>query len=120
MSSFLDDIREETTAHLIATGNLLPSPPKPRPTWTSLGYRAEIDRRICTCGAPPVETVRIYHREESSDGAIRAQLLDTETVLQFPPAHLGRVEILPRRVTVCPACLTAHGFTLPESEPENA
>ena len=109
-NTFLEDLEEETTALLIAEGNLRREKVKPAfiPQWTHQGYIAQLQRIYCTCGYSYDHFLGIFSRETSPTGENRDTALARG--FQVPLGRSYPVEISHFKTHTCPACLTSKGF----------
>ena len=109
-NSFLDDLEEETTARLIAEGNLRREKAKPAfvPVWLHQGYVAQLQRMYCSCGYTYDHFLGVFSRETSPTGENRDTSLGRG--FQIPLGKNYPVEIRPFKTQTCPACLTSKGF----------
>jgi hypothetical protein len=115
---FLDEIEEEHHRHLLEAGNLGPKRKSSEWTgensWTSQGYLAVVIRSSCACGAYADNLAGVFHIEQTPSGARRQQALDTTKRIQIPLDGSWKVSSVDRSVQICPACLSANGFSLPQ------
>lgn len=109
-NAFLADLEEETTALLIAEGNLRRERQKPAfvPVWQHQGYVAQLQRCACRCGYTYDHFLGVFSREVSPTGEFRDLALAKG--FQIPLGRSYPVEISHFSVSICPACLTSKGF----------
>ncbi len=107
---FAEDLEEETTARLIAEGNLKREKAKPAfiPQWEFLGYVAIEELHTCRCSSGWVSLRGIFSRERALSGEIRDTKLSPRG--QIPLGRGWPIETVEIPEAVCPDCLPSHGF----------
>jgi hypothetical protein len=112
--SLLDEIELAYHEHLLANGNLHP-PRKKEWTgenqWEFLGYRTELSRIKCICGATHDTLLGIFSVQKSPSGALKLDRLDETRSLQIPADPRNQVQITVSNARICPSCLFSKGFS---------
>lgn len=107
---FLDDLSEEVTADLIASGNLRKEKAKPEfiAQWTSSGYVARNERYSCFCGYEYDHIIGAFHKEKAITGQVRYTSLAKG--FQIPLGQNFPIETTSHKIAVCPSCVSSKGF----------
>ena len=108
---FLEDLIDEQTAELIASGNLKREKAKPIfiAQWVSSGYAAFNERYSCQCGYKYDHIIGAFFREKkAATGEIRYTALSKN--FQIPLGQNFPIETSLHKIAVCPSCVSSKGF----------
>lgn len=107
MKSLLDEIEADYHNDLLERGNLR----KRReirasftPSWTSQGYVCRLLESTCRCGAKSLSLMGIFHRETTTAGGSRDQIMDLKG-FALPPDSPCWTEITPVLTAACADCI---------------